>query len=104
MTGKLFLPKEFAPGQEALANGLVPEHYSWKKVTTSVSNFIMGSPTIDHYGDMVGSILLVPSCPVPGAFSISLCACNRSSPTIEMERNAYSLSSRAAGERPLHAN
>ncbi|KAE8539551.1 hypothetical protein D1P53_004653 [Cryptococcus gattii VGV] len=32
---------------------LVKEHYSWKKVTTNVSNFIMGSPIIDHYGDLV---------------------------------------------------
>lgn len=32
--------------------GYVREHYSWKKVTTSVSNFIMGNPQIDHYGDM----------------------------------------------------
>lgn len=31
----------------------VVEHYSWKKVTTNVSGFILGSPTIDHYGDMV---------------------------------------------------
>ncbi|KAH9454928.1 hypothetical protein MJO29_011733 [Puccinia striiformis f. sp. tritici] len=30
----------------------VEEHYSWKKVTTIISNFLMGSPTIDHYGDM----------------------------------------------------
>jgi len=30
----------------------VIEHYSWKKVTTSVSGFILGSPTIDHYGEM----------------------------------------------------
>ena len=29
------------------------EHYTWKKVTTNVSGFILGSPTIDHYGDMV---------------------------------------------------
>ncbi|KDQ17455.1 hypothetical protein BOTBODRAFT_128393 [Botryobasidium botryosum FD-172 SS1] len=28
------------------------EHYSWKKVTTNVSGFILGSPTIDHYGEM----------------------------------------------------
>jgi hypothetical protein len=27
----------------------------WKKVTTNVSNFIMGSPIIDHYGDLVVS-------------------------------------------------
>ncbi|KAG8876575.1 hypothetical protein FRB98_007244 [Tulasnella sp. 332] len=30
----------------------VLEHYSWKKVTSNVSGFISGSPTIDHYGDM----------------------------------------------------
>ncbi|CAG8465349.1 2332_t:CDS:2 [Ambispora gerdemannii] len=29
------------------------EHYSWKKVTTCVNNLIVGSPWIDHYGDMV---------------------------------------------------
>lgn len=32
-------------------NGVV-EHYSFKKVTTSISGFVTGSPTIDHYGDM----------------------------------------------------
>ncbi|KAG7449557.1 uncharacterized protein BT62DRAFT_985148 [Guyanagaster necrorhizus] len=32
--------------------GKVLEHYSWKKVTTNVSGFILGSPTIDHYGEM----------------------------------------------------
>ncbi len=30
----------------------VIEHYAWNKVTTSVSGFIVGSPTIDHFGDM----------------------------------------------------
>ncbi|KAH8829083.1 Oxysterol-binding protein-domain-containing protein [Flagelloscypha sp. PMI_526] len=34
-------------------DGLVCEHYSWKKVTTNISGFIFGSPVIDHYGDMV---------------------------------------------------
>lgn len=29
------------------------EHYSWKKVTTCVNNLILGTPWIDHYGDMV---------------------------------------------------
>ncbi|KAJ3754392.1 Oxysterol-binding protein-domain-containing protein [Lentinula raphanica] len=32
---------------------MITEHYTWKKVTTSVSGFILGSPTIDHYGDML---------------------------------------------------
>lgn len=35
--------------------GKVVEHYTWKKVTTNVSGFILGSPTIDHYGDMTVS-------------------------------------------------
>jgi hypothetical protein len=34
----------------------VLEHYSWKKVTTNVSGFIVGNPTIDHYGEMRVSI------------------------------------------------
>ncbi|KAG6867615.1 hypothetical protein C0993_000494 [Termitomyces sp. T159_Od127] len=39
-------PARFGPDK-------VIEHYSWKKVTTNVSGFILGSPTIDHYGDMI---------------------------------------------------
>lgn len=30
----------------------VLEHFTWNKVTTSVSGFIVGSPTIDHVGDL----------------------------------------------------
>ncbi|CAG8618226.1 5069_t:CDS:2 [Acaulospora morrowiae] len=33
--------------------GAFSEHYSWKKVTTCVNNLIVGTPWIDHYGDMV---------------------------------------------------
>jgi oxysterol-binding protein 1 len=47
----LLLPPQLAekyPQDE----GKAVEHYSWKKVTTNVSGFILGSPTIDHYGDM----------------------------------------------------
>ncbi|KAJ3321033.1 hypothetical protein HDV06_004692 [Boothiomyces sp. JEL0866] len=29
------------------------EHYSWKKVTTCVNNLILGTLTIEHYGDMI---------------------------------------------------
>ncbi|KAJ6546618.1 Oxysterol-binding protein-domain-containing protein [Mycena sp. CBHHK59/15] len=53
---ELLLPAEFAPNYPkagAPFEGKVREHYSWKKVTTNVSGFILGSPTIDHYGDMV---------------------------------------------------
>ncbi|KAJ7474889.1 Oxysterol-binding protein-domain-containing protein [Mycena latifolia] len=53
---ELLIPSEFAPSYpkaQAPFEGKVREHYSWKKVTTNVSGFILGSPTIDHYGDMV---------------------------------------------------
>ncbi|KAJ7929621.1 Oxysterol-binding protein-domain-containing protein [Mycena leptocephala] len=53
---ELLLPAEFAPSYPRATGpfeGKVREHYSWKKVTTNVSGFILGSPTIDHYGDMV---------------------------------------------------
>jgi len=53
----LLLPEAMAPRYPNVigesAKGKVREHYSWKKVTTNVSGFILGSPTIDHYGDMV---------------------------------------------------
>ncbi|KAH7879171.1 Oxysterol-binding protein-domain-containing protein [Lentinula edodes] len=48
VTGKLPLVRDEEDGGE-----MVLEHYTWKKVTTNVSGFILGSPTIDHYGDMV---------------------------------------------------
>ncbi|KAF9218913.1 hypothetical protein BS17DRAFT_883213 [Gyrodon lividus] len=54
---ELLLPEDWAPDYpKATAvggEGKVVEHYSWKKVTTNVSGFILGSPTIDHYGDMI---------------------------------------------------
>ncbi|KAI0353218.1 hypothetical protein OH77DRAFT_1427627 [Trametes cingulata] len=53
----LLLPEERAPhypkAKGLHAQGRVVEHYSWKKVTTNISGFILGSPTIDHYGDMI---------------------------------------------------
>ncbi|KAF8629796.1 hypothetical protein AX17_005575 [Amanita inopinata Kibby_2008] len=54
---ELVLPQSLGPGYpkapSKLGPGKVLEHYTWKKVTTNVSGFILGSPTIDHYGDMV---------------------------------------------------
>nr|XP_019044285.1 oxysterol-binding protein [Kwoniella bestiolae CBS 10118]OCF23215.1 oxysterol-binding protein [Kwoniella bestiolae CBS 10118] len=44
---------EYPEAGHEYGEGLVVEHYSWKKVTTNVSNFIMGSPLIDHYGDLI---------------------------------------------------
>ena len=59
---ELVIPKEWVSGDTKYPeagpeypDGHVLEHYSWKKVTTNVSNFIMGSPIIDHYGDLVVS-------------------------------------------------
>lgn len=49
----LRLPPSWAPDYPPdlnKPNERVEEHYTWKKVTTNVSNFILGSPTIDHYG------------------------------------------------------
>ncbi|KAG9000932.1 hypothetical protein FRB93_012537 [Tulasnella sp. JGI-2019a] len=43
---------KYPPAQGPFGKGKVLEHYSWKKVTSNVSGFISGSPTIDHYGDM----------------------------------------------------
>lgn len=54
----ILLPVEWGPTYPKYKNKhtvseRAVEHYSWKKVTTSVSGFILGSPTIDHYGDMI---------------------------------------------------
>ncbi|KAI0808977.1 Oxysterol-binding protein-domain-containing protein [Irpex lacteus] len=53
---ELLLPADWAPKYPMAKDSVMPdrvkEHYSWKKVTTNVSGFILGSPTIDHYGDM----------------------------------------------------
>ncbi|KAF5380142.1 hypothetical protein D9615_006306 [Tricholomella constricta] len=55
---ELIIPAErggpgYPAAPERFGEGKVVEHYSWKKVTTNVSGFILGSPTIDHYGDMI---------------------------------------------------
>lgn len=49
---ELKVPKEDDPDQKY-------EHYTWKKVTTNVSGFILGSTTIDHYGEMTVSRTVV---------------------------------------------
>jgi len=53
----LLLPQDWEPSYPKAKGkaheGKVIEHYTWKKVATNVSGFIMGTPTIDHYGDMV---------------------------------------------------
>jgi len=54
---EILLPTEWAPTYPKYKKEYVDEraveHYSWKKVTTNISGFILGSPTIDHYGDMI---------------------------------------------------
>jgi oxysterol-binding protein 1 len=54
----ILLPGEWAPtypkyNSKFMDSERAVEHYSWKKVTTNISGFILGSPTIDHYGDMI---------------------------------------------------
>ncbi|KAG6812617.1 hypothetical protein H0H92_001836 [Tricholoma furcatifolium] len=44
--------KDYPAAPAKYGKDKVVEHYSWKKVTTNVSGFILGAPTIDHYGDM----------------------------------------------------
>lgn len=53
----LRIPKEWAPHLPDAPRfpGMVIEHYSWTKVTTSISNFLFGAPIIDHFGDLVRS-------------------------------------------------
>jgi hypothetical protein len=52
----LLIPGEWAPGYpkslDPYAQDQVIEHFTWKKVTTNVSGFILANPTIDHYGEM----------------------------------------------------
>jgi oxysterol-binding protein 1 len=55
---------------ESLDSERAVEHYSWKKVTTNVSGFILGSPTIDHYGDMV--VRSIPSVESHHTFTLIL--------------------------------
>lgn len=53
------LGPDYPKANGKLGAGKVLEHYSWKKVTTNVSGFILGSPTIDHYGDMIVRVFSV---------------------------------------------
>ncbi|KAG8822739.1 hypothetical protein FRC17_009468 [Serendipita sp. 399] len=50
----LKLPRDWAPNYPVVPgdSNKSLEHFSWRKVITNVSGFILGSPTIDHYGEM----------------------------------------------------
>jgi len=54
---ELILNEEWAPDYPKDKHprnvGKVVEHYSWKKVITNISGFMLGAPTIDHYGEMI---------------------------------------------------
>ena len=54
---ELILNEEWAPDYPKDKHprnvGKVIEHYSWKKVITNISGFMLGAPTIDHYGEMI---------------------------------------------------
>lgn len=51
-SGWIDTDKDLPRAETSLRDDMVLEHYTWNKVTTSVSGFIVGSPTIDHFGDM----------------------------------------------------
>lgn len=63
----LRIPKEWSPDSPPapMFPGMVLEHYSWTKVTTSVSNFLFGSPIIDHFGEMVSLSFSLSCHPQP---------------------------------------
>jgi hypothetical protein len=73
---ELLLPMDWAPNYpKAEGKGLegkVIEHYTWKKVATNVSGFILGTPLIDHYGDMIvrPSLVWLPLLLIPGDIQI----------------------------------
>ena len=60
----LILNEEWAPDyprdKHPRNDGKVVEHYSWKKVITSISGFMLGTPTIDHYGEMIVRYAILP--------------------------------------------
>lgn len=80
---KLRIPEAWAPDAPPAVRtpGLVTEHYSWTKVTTSVSNFLFGNPIIDHYGDMVRPFVFFECVIVNPVPTIALL---RLLPTIEL--------------------
>jgi hypothetical protein len=60
----LLLPAALGPGYPACSDATsagdgpkVVEHFSWKKVTTCVSGFLLGSPTIDHCASLPRSLM-----------------------------------------------
>jgi oxysterol-binding protein 1 len=65
----ILLPAEWGPTYPKYTSKFMNseravEHYSWKKVTTNISGFIIGSPTIDHYGDMIVCSSCILKCGV----------------------------------------
>jgi hypothetical protein len=61
---ELILNEEWAPDYPKDKHprnvGKVVEHYSWKKVITNISGFMLGAPTIDHYGEMIVRYTFLP--------------------------------------------
>jgi len=58
---------DYPAAADSDGKGKVIEHYSWKKVTTNVSGFIIGQPTIDHYGEMTVRVHLSVYLSFPSA-------------------------------------
>lgn len=67
---ELILNEEWAPDYPKDDHprniGKAVEHYSWKKVITNISGFMLGAPTIDHYGEMIVRYAFSPVLSSPG--------------------------------------
>ena len=93
---ELILNEEWAPDYPKDNHprnvGKVVEHYSWKKVITNISGFMLGAPTIDHYGEMIVRYNFLPVFSSLGTHE------TRRSQTIAPGTSVGLLSSPAVGE------
>ena len=96
---ELILNEEWAPDYPKDKHprnvGKVVEHYSWKKVITNISGFMLGAPTIDHYGEMIVRYKFSSIFPSPGTHE------TYRSPTIVPGISVDSHSSPVVGEEKM---
>ena len=95
---ELILNEEWAPDYPKDKHprnvGKVVEHYSWKKVITNISGFMLGAPTIDHYGEMIVRYEFSPTFLSPGTHemcrlqttALGISVDSRSNPVVGEER------------------
>jgi len=96
---ELILNEEWAPDYPKDKHprnvGKVVEHYSWKKVITNISGFMLGAPTIDHYGEMIVRYEFSSTVSSPGTHE------TRRSQTTALGISVDSRLSPAAGEEKM---